>query len=451
MDVIAGVFLKYNMKEAKQFLLFVILFAFLSNACKKQNTTSPPIPPVNKDTPFVNLNHLNDLYTPVTFPDGTPSAGIFIYSAYPDYHHVEATGEGFTCVDDVSRAVLVYLRSDQFATDTAMQSKTFHLIQFLLSMQAGNGYLYNFLQSGGTINTTGVTSMATANWWSWRALQALTEAAPIIKNKNPALGANIDLSVKKLVSNIKSDLLNLPHTTEVVSGITVPQWLPAGSSTDQAATLILGLIPYCKDNTDTVIQNFLRKLADGILMMQEGNANQFPYSVFLSAQNQWHAYGSDQSFALLSLGEFLNDSLYSAKALDEIDHFYPWLIMNSFKSSISISYSNSQFQPILENDYEQIAYGFRPMVFASIEAYAITGLPQYADMAGHLAAWFLGNNDASANMYDSTPGRCFDAISTGNQVNLNSGAESTIEALLTMQRVQKYPAVRAALNLYKKQ
>ncbi len=53
-------------------------------------------------------------------------------------------------------------------------------------------------------------------------------------------------------------------------------------------------------------------------------------------------------------------------------------------------------------------------------------------------------------MYDSTTGRCYDAISTGNQVNLNSGAESTIEALLTMQRVQKYPAVRTALNIYKK-
>ena len=438
------------MKEAKYLLLFIILFAFISIACKKQNTVTPPVITAKNDTPFVNLDHLNDLYTPVIFPDGNQSAGIFIYSAYPDYHHVEATGEGFTCVDDVSRAVLVYLRSDQFGTDTAIQSKTFHLIKFLLSMQAGDGYFYNFFQSDGTINTSGVTSLATANWWSWRALQALTEAAPIVKSRDMNLGAGIDLAISKIVSNIKSDLVILPLSTEVISGITVPQWLPAGSSTDQAATLILGLIPYCKDHPDTVIQNYLRKLADGILMMQEGDANNFPYSLFLSAQNQWHAYGSDQSFALLSLGEFLNDTLYRSKALNEIDHFYPWLITNSFKSSISISYSNNQFQPILENDYEQIAYGFRPMVFASIEAYTITGLPQYADMAGHLAAWFLGNNVASVNMYDSTTGRCFDAISTGNQVNLNSGAESTIEALLTMQRVQKYPAVRIAMNIYKK-
>jgi len=166
------------MKKVKQLLLLFVIFAFSASACKKQNAVNPPIDPGKTDTPFINLNHLNDLYTPVVFPDGTPSAGIFIYSAYPDYHHVEATGEGFSCVDDVSRAVLVYLRSDQFATDTAIQSKTFLLIQFILSMQAGDGYFYNFFQSNGTINTTGVTSMATANWWSWRALQALSEAAP---------------------------------------------------------------------------------------------------------------------------------------------------------------------------------------------------------------------------------------------------------------------------------
>ena len=91
------------------------------------------------------------------------------------------------------------------------------------------------------------------------------------------------------------------------------------------------------------------------------------------------------------------------------------------------------------------------MVFAAAEAFTITGDPKYADIAGHLAAWFLGTNDASTNMYDSATGRCFDAISLGNHVNLNSGAESTIEALLTMQRVEKYPAVHAALYKYKKQ
>jgi hypothetical protein len=201
---------------------------------------------------------------------------------------------------------------------------------------------------------------------------------------------------------------------------------------------------------DPVILAFIQKLADGIVMMQEGSAAAFPYSMFLSAQNQWHAYASDQSYALLLTGEFLNDTSYTAKTLAEIGNFYPWLITNGYKASISLSYDSIQFQPILEKNYDQIAYGFRPMVFAATEAYVLTGQAKYADIAGHLAAWFLGANDATANMYDSTTGRCFDAISAPAQVNLNSGAESTIEALLTMQRVAKYPAVHTALYMYKK-
>ena len=438
------------MKKAKQLLLFIALLISSAVACKKQTAVNPPVIPVKPDTPFINLGHLNDLYIPVVFPDGSQAAGIYIYSAYPDYHPVEATGEGFTCIDDVSRAILVYLRSDGFNNDTSIQSKTFHLIQFILSMQAGDGYFYNFFQSDKTINTTGITSMAIQNWWSWRALQSLTEALPGIKNKNATLATGMEMAISKIIGNIKSDLANIPQTTEMVNGITIPQWLPSGSSTDQAATLILGLISYNEQTNDSLINSYIKKLADGILMMQKGTAAVFPYALILSSQNQWHAYGSDQSYALLKAGKFFHDTAYTAAAFSEIDHFYPWLISNGYKSGISLQFVSNQFQPILENSYEQIAYGFRPMVFAATEAFELTGQQKYADIAGHLAAWFLGANDASVYMYDSTSGRCFDAISTAAQVNLNSGAESTIEALLTFQRIEKYPGVMTALKMYKK-
>jgi hypothetical protein len=438
------------MKKANLLLFIPAITALLSCSCKKQMNNPPPNPN-HTDTPFVNLSHLNNLFIPVIFPGGNNAGGIYIYSAYPDYHPVEATGEGFTCVDDVSRASLVYFRNDGFATDTSMQRKGLQLIRFLLNMQAGDGYFYNFFQSDGTINTNGTTSMATQNWWSWRALQALTETGPAVKNLDMTLGSAVDLAVQKLMVNIKADLVPLPKTTEVISGITVPQWLPAGSATDQASTLILGLIPYCEQTNDTLIRSFIRKLADGIVLMQEGNANVFPYSLILSAQNQWHGYGTDQSLALLLAGEFLTDTSYTARALAEINDFYPWFLANGSKSSISLSFDGILFQPGSEKNYDQIAYGYRPMVFAAAEAYAETGQAKYADIAGHIASWFLGNNDASTIMYDSASGRCFDAITGPSQVNLNSGAESTIEALLTVERVQKFPAIHAALYSYKKQ
>ena len=74
---------------------------------------------------------------------------------------------------------------------------------------------------------------------------------------------------------------------------------------------------------------------------------------------------------------------------------------------------------------------------------------KYADIAGHLAAWFSGANDANKIMYSPTTGRCFDGIQSAS-VNINSGAESTIEALLTMEMVELYPAVKLAFNKYKK-
>ena len=427
------------------------LFAIAASliACTKKNVTQPIVPPLVVDTSLINTSHLDNLYTAVTFPDGTEAAGVYIYSNYPNYVNVDASGEGFACVDDVSRAVLVYIRSSKFSTDTAAQSKVYSLIQFMIEMQSVNGYFYNFLFANGLINTSGATSINNANWWSWRALQALTEAAPIIQNKNAALYIKVAAAINKLVAQIKIDLVNLPQTTTIVNGITVPTWLPAGSGTDQSAVLIIGLINYCSTTNDPVIASFIKKLADGISLMQQGDTTHFPYSSFLSWQNTWHAYGNLQAYALMRAGVFLDSTQYVTEAMSEVDNFYPWLLQNGFQSSFAISSNAGIYQTLSQSGYDQIAYGIEPMVFAAAEAYRQTGQDKYADMAGHLAAWFLGANVAGANMYSRSNGICFDGISSATSVNFNSGAESTIEALLTLEKVEAYPAILNALNKYK--
>lgn len=435
------------MKNGIRFLLCFSAIICMAVTCKKQSSGTPVVSV--KDSSLVNLSHLNYLYVPVTFSDGTDAAGVWIYANAPDYNLTPASGEGYTCVDDVSRAALVYLRSSKFSADTSIQSKAFKLINFLLEMQSSNGYFYNFLLTGNQINTSGPTSLNNPEWWSWRALQALTEGAPLVKTKNAQLAGKMDNAVNKLVAAIKNDLVNLPQTTKNVNGITVPQWLPAGSGTDQAALLILGLIPYCTKTNDAIIAAYIKKLADGIALMQQGDATHFPYGAFLSWENTWHAYGNDQAYSLLKAGIFLNDSKYTTAALSEIDNFYPWLLQNGFKASFAVANNGNGIQVSNELSYDQIAYGIRPMVFASIEAYKVTGLDKYADIAGHLAAWFLGANDLKQNMYDVTTGRGYDGLSSTN-VNVNAGAESTIEALFTMERVESYPVVKSALNKYKK-
>ncbi len=49
-------------------------------------------------------------------------------------------------------------------------------------------------------------------------------------------------------------------------------------------------------------------------------------------------------------------------------------------------------------------------------------------------------------MYDPHTGRCFDGINSTDKINENSGAESTIEALLTLIRIEQNPTAR--LNLF---
>ncbi len=436
------------MKKEIQFILCLCAVSCMAVTCKKQSVSVNP--PVQQDTSLVNLNHLNYLYTPLTYSNGSNAAGIYIYSEAPDYHLVGDADEGYTCVDDVSRAILVYLRSERFDTDTAIQNKTDKLIEFVLQMQSSNGYFYNFLQTNNQINTSGQTSINDAEWWSWRALYALTEAGPVIKNKNAALSTRINQAVLKLITQIKSNVVNMPQTTKVVNGITIPQWLPAGSGTDQAATLILGLIPYCTISNDAIITAYVKKLADGIILMQQGDATHFPFGAFLSWENTWHAYACDQAYALIKAGAFLNDQQYTAKAMIEVDNFYPWLLQNGFKSSFVISNDGTNTHLVSEKIFEQIAYGVRPMVFAAAEAFRLTGQSKYADIAGHLAAWFFGANDAGKQMYSITTGRCYDGINSASGVNINSGAESTIEALLAMEIVEKNPAIKTALNKYKK-
>jgi hypothetical protein len=432
------------MKKEFQFVLCLFAISCMAVTCKKQSTTPAPA-----STSLVNTTHLDYLYTPLTFSTGVNAAGVYIYSQAPDYHLVADADEGFTCVDDVARAIQVYIRSNKFSSDTSMQNKTFKLIHFLLEMQSANGYFYNFLFPGISINTNGSSSINTANWWSWRALYTLSEVGPLIRTKDVQLADKINAAISKLLAKIKTDLVPIPQTTKLVTGITVPEWLPVGSGTDQAAIMILGLIPYCTINNDAVLVSYIKKLADGITLMQQGDALHFPYSCILSWENTWHAYAGDQAFALMKAGAFLNEASYTAKGMAEVDNFYPWLFKNGMKSSFVLENNGIEIKLTSEKSYEQIAYGVRPMVFAAIEAYRLTNQEKYADIAGHLAAWFLGANDANKIMYSVETGRCFDGIESSG-INYNSGAESTIEALLAMEAVESYPAVKTALNKYKK-
>ena len=91
--------------------------------------------------------------------------------------------------------------------------------------------------------------------------------------------------------------------------------------------------------------------------------------------------------------------------------------------------------------YPQIAYGIGPIVEGYLALAEATGERRYAVFAGLAASWLLGANPAGVSMYDEKTGRTFDGIDgpSAVKVNRNSGAESTIEALLALQSVTSNP------------
>ena len=85
--------------------------------------------------------------------------------------------------------------------------------------------------------------------------------------------------------------------------------------------------------------------------------------------------------------------------------------------------------------YPQIAYGINSLVLGFLEVHRATGEPRYLDLAHRAFAWYGGQNPARTRMYDPGTGRCFDGIVGPDKVNRNSGAESTIEALIAVEEM----------------
>jgi len=379
----------------------------------------------------LNMAHLDHLFANVRLENGNEAGIVHIYSEYPGYNFTIEPEQGFSCVDDVARAAV--LLSNCPENITARNTRLDMMINFLLYMQSDNGYFYNFIWHDGSINKTYRTSVAEPDWWSWRAFWALEEYAAL----NEANARKIGPASHKLSEAIFRDLLNDDRSVSDAAGLCIPTWLPGKAAADQSGDLILALVKYYRRTKDDRATKLIDQLATGILLMQAGDSLNFPYGAFLSWNNTWHAYGNIQSYALLKAGELLNNPTYIERALMEVDHFYPWLIKNGYLNYFNIQGNDGKYEVTAEEKFPQIAYGIRPVIYSSTEAYRITGKEKYLDLARLAAGWLAGSNPAGKVMFDPSTGRGYDGIINNSEINLNSGAESTIEALLALQALEK--------------
>ncbi|MEJ2194921.1 MAG: hypothetical protein P8X73_08705, partial [Ignavibacteriaceae bacterium] len=309
-----------------KWILISFLFVFCSEISDSQTTF------------IVNKSHLDYLYKEIKI-NGKQMAVIHIYSNAPDYKYVGDDDEGFACVDDAARAAIFYLEYYKAYNDSSSLHKYYNLVEFLIYMQAENGFFYNFIWEDNSINKTFNTSVAEPNWWSWRALWALSEGYKKLKDVDIEFAKQI---LPVLVKSVEATKKSFPpeRIIKKINGIEFPTWLPSETASDQASILILALLNYFEETKDTSVTYCLNKLCDGILMMQKGDSLKVPFYAFLSWQNIWHAYGNSQSFALLKASKILvRDDLQTA-ALNEINFFYDYLLDENFLSSFTIENDN---------------------------------------------------------------------------------------------------------------
>src|SRR5687768_8419827 len=361
-------------------LLLVSASVFLQCATPPQKT---------KTASLINTAHLDHLYDEIVV-EGDTVGMVHIYAEYPDYHFVGDADEGFTCVDDVARAAIFYMRHYKTTSQRVYLDKGRMLMKFVLAMQADNGYYYNFVWPDGRIHRDGITSKAEPNFWSWRALWSLSEAVDLLPANDPLL-TSIKSQRRKLVLTMLNEESFASFETDTSMGWTFPTWLPRVSGTDQAAIVLIGLsMMLQQSDVYTIseiseIKGLMHHFADGIRMMQVVDPGKLPDGAFLSWENLWHAYGSIQSYALLTAGEVLNDPAMTRSALYEVDNFIPAVIAVDGLESFWIRVDNGEVDYYDAKQFHQIAYGRQPMIWGALKAYEVTGEAKYLALAKELS------------------------------------------------------------------
>lgn len=438
------------MRTTKKIVLFtifaILIFLYIpQGSCAHDNLLAEQTPAPLK----INLNHLDFLNSKIKTPKGKKLNVWAIYSE-PEipgniegaYKYVTALGEGISCVDDVARAAIVYLKYYEYSNDKTSLDRAKEALDFIIYMQTPKGLFYNFIFFDGTINKKGITSKESLDFWTLRGFWALTEGYRIFYKIDPlyakVLKKHIDLVVSYLdPSKNKSPLYGYGKFSKTGGA---PLWL-INNGTDQSALAVIALCNIYEIDPSIKIKEIIEKLIDGMICMQGKEPAEFPFCSFpswINSPNVWHAWGSRQMMALAKAGRIFKNPLWMQSAELEANN---WIIHLVASRGLIFAIGPA---PII---YPSQPYGAEVLVTGLLELNHATGKENYAVMAGLMASWFMGNNEAKEAVYNEDTGRVYDGIDDG-KLNYNSGAEAVVSGLLALLAVKGNPVSEKYL-LYK--
>jgi hypothetical protein len=355
-------------------------------------------------------------------------------------------GQGAYNADDVSRAAVVFLRHWRQTGSVDSRTAAYELLRGLTYLQtssgpnAGNVVLW--AQPDGTLNPSPTPvelpdpSDSGASYWLARSLWALGEGYAAFRTADPAFARFLRDRMELAVGALQRQVLVRYGTYQNVDGVRTPAWLIVDGA-DASAEAVLGLASYVDAGGSARARTALRQLSEGIARMSTGDAQHYPFGAvrpWALSRSQWHAWASQMPAALARAGVVLHDRALIVPAVKDSATFTPWLLTSDGP--------DNGIQPTA-TDRTQIAYGIDSRTQSLLATSAATGSVGFRRLAGLTAAWFFGANRAGVAAYDPATGTTVDGIAPDGTINRNSGAESTIHALLTMLALDAHPDVRA--------
>ena len=214
----------------------------------------------------INLSHLNFLKAEVpypaspvqglsTFDPGQPLAVWYTYANYNSqanqytrvgsgtYNSSTNTwGQGESALDDIARAVIVYLKHYELFHDATSLANAVAGLRTICYLQVTNGpdagNFYDWMQPTGEPNLT-VDNASSFNWWGSRALWALAEGYGVLKTANPGeaayLKSRIDLAMQQMARTVSPAYGHF----QSLDGMNSPAWL-IGDGSDASSVAVLG-------------------------------------------------------------------------------------------------------------------------------------------------------------------------------------------------------------------
>ncbi len=404
------------------------LLLVLAGCAASRPTGTAAAPPASG----FNLAHLDYLGEDVVLP-GAPADTlriVHIYAEAPDWRFVGDDDEGIACVDDAARAAVVYLRHYELTRTESSRRTAVKLLRFIRHQQAPNGLFYNFVWDRTMRpNTDFRTSVAdSVSWWTARAVWALGTGARVLAGSPEAAA---DVAALRRVEPHLDGLLQNHGQTAMQGDKLFPTWLIARTGSDATSELLLGLVELERAAPTEAGTRRARQFAEGLGMLRFGSLAASPWGGHASWEGGWHGWGNSQTQALAGgVGVLDPSALVSASA--EANTLYAHLLVEGWRHEITYGTDGA---PDTDRTFELIAYDVRPAAVGLVRLHAATGEARYGVMAGLAAAWFAGDNPAGAVMADPTSGRGYDGILAPDRINGNAGAESTIEAQMTLLEV----------------